>query len=280
MATPGSSGRIVAVTAVYDIGRAEYDARTVLDYMGWLNRTVQLPVQFVVFLDAGLDPADVLGKPDDIISVLPKEELAAFARWSARVAEICRRRSEFPASEDLTFRLPAYALVQFSKFELMTRAIAQVPGSDAVLWIDAGISRFLDDDLTARSFDKQMLLGLIAGKGGVVNVTPTLERAMAQSDVGISFAGTCERLVTGETFLLTAGDVNRNRKKIEDYVEKRWLDMGKWDNEQVALGEMLIKGQIDLAILDSSGRQAEFVNRVFPKRPQAFDAPPKSSVQG
>ncbi|MDR3466454.1 MAG: hypothetical protein P4M07_10965 [Xanthobacteraceae bacterium] len=260
----GDNDGIAAVTALYDIGRSKLDGRGVDDYVGWLNGTLRLPIPFIIFLDPAVDPSRIQGKASDRIVVLPKEELRPFI-WLERVEAICRDGTNISAKNDLTYRLPSYALIQFSKFDMIRQAAALNPLLEGLLWIDAGISRFFKDDLDLYQMNRALLRAKLDQAPLTVNITPVLRQALNGSTVSKKFAGTCERLVTGETFLVRASAAAEIQSNVYDYVEREWIGNDVWDNEQVALGELILNGYRNVVILDDTGQQAKFLTLSFPK---------------
>jgi hypothetical protein len=254
-----------AVTALYDIGRSKLDGRSVDDYIGWLNKTLRLPVPFIIFLDPAVDRSRIQGKVSDSVVVLPKEQFRPFV-WLERVEAICRDGRNISARNDLTYRLPSYALIQFSKFDMIRQAAAMHPSLDGLFWIDAGISRFFKDDLTLHNINQPLLGARLERAPLTVNITPVLRQALTGSTASRKFAGTCERLVTGETFLVRASAAAEIQSDVYGYVEREWLGRDIWDNEQVALGELVLSGYRNVDILDDTGQQAKFLTLCFPRK--------------
>src|SRR5690348_2983842 len=78
--------KFAAVTGLYNVRRDTVDGRGIDRYLGWLNRTVQLPLPFIVFLDPAIEPERVVLKPGDRLVRLPKDELRSYS-WLPRVEE-------------------------------------------------------------------------------------------------------------------------------------------------------------------------------------------------
>jgi hypothetical protein len=166
------------------------------------------------------------------------------------------------ASEDLTYRLPAYALVQFAKFDVLSRATELHPDATHIFWIDAGLSRFLGESSEV-SFAYEPWL---PSSGSVfLAITPRLLEDLRKGSP-VLYAGTCERLVTGEMFMLRSNKAKDIARRVYGYVESEWLAHDKWDNEQVALGEILSRDPAFAVIVDASGEQAKFAKLVFPRK--------------
>jgi hypothetical protein len=100
--------KFAAVTGLYNVRRDTVDGRGIDRYLGWLNRTVQLPLPFIVFLDPAIEPERVVLKPGDRLVRLPKDELRSYS-WLPRVEEICRASTRIKTRRDIAFHLPEYA---------------------------------------------------------------------------------------------------------------------------------------------------------------------------
>lgn len=235
---------ISAVTALYDIGRAHKDGRSIADYVGWLNKTLKLPVPFTVFLDPAIDRGSIHTKAGDCVISVPKEDFPLF-RHRARVNQICAESPRVNRN-DLTFKLPEYGILVMSKFEMIRRA-AEQSDADGLLWMDAGLSRFFDStmDLSiARGFAERLRNSKVA-----VTMNKRLVKAMTWRRLSTDYIGT-------STDLINAGDIYVRRafasdlaRQIEAMVESEWLPNGLWDNEQVAMGYLLMRQPRNTEIL-------------------------------
>jgi len=266
--------RAHAVTMVYDIGRASKDGRTVNDYVTWLNLTLRLPITFTVFLDPKIDASQIKLKPGDNLVQMSFDELYP-NRWRDRVTAICVDGHNIKAKDDLTYRLPAYALVQFAKFDVLSRSKTYQPDATHVLWIDAGISRFFDTPPEKVFFDYDYFSHLAAASTAslFLAITPRLAIHLREKSEA-TYVGTCERLATGEMFMIRADQSETVAHRVYDYVEQQWLVQNLWDNEQVALGEILSREPTFATILDGK-QQASFLKLLFPLKrhriARAFD---------
>jgi len=236
-----------AVTAVYDIRRSsEGDGRQIADYFAWLNRTLALPVPFTIFLDPATEHPPLATKPGDVVIPLPWTELAAL-RWRAQVEEVCRHAEQFPSWRDLTYRLPAYQLLMFSKFEFFERVAANT-AAESLVWIDAGASRFSDWDYSRLRLREEFASRLAAHADLAVSARHHL-RDYYHGRPAPSFPGLCQTLTNGTAFLVKTSAAARLRRVIDEHVESNWLAHDLWDTEQTALGEIILAGKMQTAIV-------------------------------
>jgi len=228
--------RIAAVTGLYDVGRRQIDGRSVDDYIGWLNLTLRVPLPFLIFLDPAFDASPIELKPDDRIVRVPRDDYFMF-RQRAAIEAICAT-SEHVNRRDIAFKLPNYGMLVMSKLEMMKRAASETD-ADGLIWIDAGLSRFLPD-LTGAvpRIDASQLQGLRVG----VNATQHLTQHMRLGRLPRRMVGTCLTLVSGGDFYVARNFAAELSDRLDFMVETEWLPNGRWDNEQVALGCMLFRG--------------------------------------
>jgi len=226
---------IQPVTAIYDLGRGTVDGRGIEHYMGWLQKTIKLFPDVVVYCDEipKIDNADRFSN-----WVIKKKE--TFNLWQSmeRITRICEdfRKS----SEDVTFQLPSYGVLQFSKFEIL-KEVSLVSTSENLLWIDAGISRFISQE--TYSPEKQI---------AALSKTPEFKEALFEIDLrrNVLFGqlrkakiGSCRRTFSGTSFLLKKASANQYFQALNKKAES-WIENDIWDNEQVGLNACFHDGGI------------------------------------
>jgi hypothetical protein len=259
--------KLSAVTGLYNVHRERVDGREIDTYLGWLNRTVQLPLPFTVFLDPEIDPARVAGKPGDSIIPLPRSELRSFS-WLPRVEEICRTSTKIKTRRDIAFHLPEYGVVVMSKIFMLQKAAHLRPGDESLIWLDAGLPKFFTDDFPNVTLDEEFAQSLSSASLSV-QITPLLERALRHHSDDRRFVSTCSRLVSGPDICVSARGIDALTAAVTDLVENEWLPNELWDNEQVALGCLMLRGLPDVRVVDVSMKFACVAERLFgfPARP-------------
>lgn len=195
-------------------------------YLAWLSRTVTLFPELTIFTDVQ-KAEELSGVNGARVLMLSKSELWPF-RYRDAVDDLFREYAP-KAKRDITYTNPSYALVQFSKF-LFCDLIASEDSSRSTLWVDAGISRFISGGGSGSKG------GFSPGKSHFEidlrhNITPL-------GRIKISRPGTCRRIVSGTSFLLT-----REHSQLLDLRARSWvenlLSNRSWDNEQVFLSNTL-----------------------------------------
>jgi hypothetical protein len=244
-----------AVTAYYDLGRGRLDGRDNDVYIGWLNRTLTTPLPFTIFLDPAIDPARIAAKDSDEIVQVGTDAFEPF-KWKARVETLCATR--YRRKVDISYRLPSYGLLNFSKFDMLRKA-AGAHDADGFIWIDAGLSRFFEADLAGSVIDAEFLQGATIA----VSATPVIHKKNLSRFVGHS-----RRLVTGGDIYVDARHAADVAEQLYGMVRSDWLDNDLWDNEQVGLGVLLKKGVEGARIIDITFGYAMLFERLlsFPQR--------------
>ena len=257
--------KLRGVTALYDIKRAsEGDGRTVDQYIAWLNRSIQLPIPFTVYLDPAIARDKIALKPGDEIISLPWDDLIA-ARWLPQVGEICTHRERFLCKDDLTYRVPKYIITTMSKLEFLEREASRTDATH-LLWVDAGSARFTRYDLAELELKDGITERLSADADLVVYTSHHL-RDYYLGRPHPPFPGRCEGLIRATVFLVRADAASRVRKAVYDHVEQDWLPNGLWDTEQTAIGETILAGKIRTAIQEENGRHIRLLGAMF-RRPK------------
>jgi hypothetical protein len=148
--------RSTLVTAFFDIQRSQKgDGRTVDEYMGWLQKTLQLNCYLYVFTEAKFENFFREHRPAEYpmrLVIIDFKDLYFYKyrdqMYNIINSEEYKARIQHPNRVECV--LPEYNIIQYSKFDCLSRAIDEnVFDSSTFFWIDAGISRFfLDVDLT------------------------------------------------------------------------------------------------------------------------------------
>ncbi|WP_143078324.1 hypothetical protein [Devosia psychrophila] len=225
---------IIAVTALYDIGRGGV-GRPIEQYIGWLNATLRLPVRFTVFLDPSIELGQIHPKPGDRLVQVPIVEWYPM-RWEEQVDRIGISLD----SQDLTFTLPRYALLVMSKFDMLKRVAVEEGDSAKMLWVDAGLSRFFRQDMADGLLSRKWL-EKFRDASFAASPTPWGLKQIRKGRVE-GLVGTSPRLVTGGDLYMTGAGAVHAAQLLHELVEQRWLPNNKWDNEQVAMGQLLADG--------------------------------------
>lgn len=220
------------VTALFDINREVTDGRTIRDYKLWLRNTVKNFPNTLIFHDGVCD--DLEFEFRNLIRINP-DELWIF-KHKDTISEIIHNFS--PVSKnDITYLNPLYSLVQFSKFELLKIA-KEFYSADSYLWIDAGISRFLQIVNSENCIDFNSTEFLQNGTKFVFEIDLKNNLDLFNLKIKKSIPGTCKRVISGTSFWVEGNSVDQIWNLIRKGVNN-WLACECWDNEQVMLRQIL-----------------------------------------
>lgn len=232
----GTWMKIAAVTGFYDIGRGGYDNRTPQKYISWLNQTLQTPLPFLVFLDPEFDASNIVLKPVDRIVRVPRSNLTMF-RHREKIQTIIAS-SQNVNRRDIAFNIPEYGMIVMSKLELIKRA-ARETDADFLVWIDAGLSRFIPNLGDGKL---KVTKGDLEGVNLGLTTTLHLAQRMRIGKFPRRMVGRALAMMSAGDFIVAHNFAAELSDRMDFLVEKEWLPAGLWDNEQVAIGSLLFRG--------------------------------------
>lgn len=254
----------VVYTGLFDIGRDRLDGRSFDQYRTWLTDTIKLFPGINIFHDGSLQ--DFSNLDCKLISV-QFSDLTTFSYYS-QVFEVLQKFQ--PTSKyDITFQTPLYSLIQYSKFELASKLKAMT-NFDSALWVDAGISRFVN------SIDYGLLLLNMEKlnkkkKDAAFEIDLKRNLNLRRLSIKNPRVGTCKRVISGTSFWMNANfieDINRLiNLKIDD-----WISKNIWDNEQIMLRILLGENQFNIEYIrqkrSPTGSVARNLGSTFTTNPE------------
>jgi hypothetical protein len=258
--TESKEKSLTLVSAIYDIGRAAIDGRTMTHYKEYLKRTLVLyedPI--VLYLDPSLGWRQELevvrrGRPLQIIE-LPFAETKMYS-YAAKITEtlndpIFQRSLRHP--NDITNRLPGYCQIQYNKFDFIARTIAANPFKSTHFgWIDAGISRFTPRPV--RCVPTALIDPFVIQSNGA--------HAKAADLNPDTYIGTNECILKGTMWLFTPAVFDKVSAAVQHIWENEMMAKGRLDNEQQAL-TLVYKEQASLFHVCVAGGQIDGILRTF-----------------
>jgi hypothetical protein len=227
-----------AYTALFDLGRENVDGRSIGEYKDWLSKTCKLFPGIIVFHDGCLDSFE---NPDAHFERLELGSLRTFSllpRLSAVLENFTPK-----AAADITFRLPEYGLVQLAKFEL-AEIVFEMTNTDSVLWVDAGISRFVPVPLNINNFQDFSRFLLKSRFDYFFEIDTRRNWNPLKIKLNRPSVGTSRRIVAGGSFWIRSRNIDALSLSAFNFA-KSWVEAGIWDNEQILLRYLLpiIKGE-------------------------------------
>lgn len=259
------------VSAVYDIGRERADGRGLADYLGWLRTTLLVFPEMIVYTDLEIIAELV---PDSQVRWVPMTSWPPF-RHRPKI-EALLQHTKYSAATDITLRLPNYALLQFSKFFMLSDALSSDGDAPAAFWIDAGASRFFRHDgtatfprtpapgwmrkwLTNDESDSLFEVDLRRNLDGRGRIRPPRVGSSRRCMSGTSFA--VKRLATSKFESLVLGTISG------------WTDSFQWDNEQVALTHWVVDGSVSPTLFLQTRAEPGLIARLLLEQERALRVP-------
>lgn len=133
--------------------------------------------------------------------------------------------------------------------------------SETLIWLDAGISRFFDQDLATSKIDRAFADRLAKTPLALTaDWKLVLDKLLHRS--GKKYVGTCTRLMAGTDIAVAASRVDQIINDATHVVETEWLPNDLWDNDQVLLGRLVLAGQ-PVTIVNVSKQFACVAERLF-----------------
>jgi hypothetical protein len=221
-----------AYTALFDLGRENVDGRSIAEYKVWLGKTCKLFPGIIVFHDGCLDSFE---NPDGHFVRLELGSLRTFGLLPKLTFVLETFTPK--AAADITFRLPEYGLVQLAKFELAEK-VFEMTNTDSVLWVDAGISRFVPVPLNTNNFQDFSRILLKSRYDYFFEIDTRRNWNPLKIKLNRPGIGSSRRIVAGGSFWMRSRNIEALSLSAFNYA-KGWVEAGVWDNEQILLRYLL-----------------------------------------
>lgn len=228
----------VAVTAMFDIGRNKVDGRDIHFYYKTFMETIKIELPIVIYLDSKLNWVDEVLEirknigPTKIIV----QDLEEIPFWKYRENVINILNSDFKSKikypNDITYVLPEYSLIQYSKFGWIDDAINYF-NSKSYMWIDGGLSRFFTEIQKLRlNFNINYINNIIYNKKCLIEASRLDILNNATND---TYIGTNEAVLKGGIFIIPTSIFKIIYNSIMNKWENEMLSKNRYDNEQISL---------------------------------------------
>jgi hypothetical protein len=245
-------------TALFSSSREKFDGRGITTYQTWLAHTLSIFPNMLVFHDGSCDGLNI---PTANLRKIEKNSLEIFS-FENKVIDVLKTFHP-KAEQDLTFRMPEYALIQYAKFELAA-LLASETQYMSFLWVDAGISRFMKVGENTRSAivqDKaQYLLKNQFDLFFEIDLIHNINlKNFKLKDVEI---GSSQRIISGTSFWVKSDIAEKVWQDLKKLIQSMLLQ-GKWDNEQVLLRKYMNSCELEVGFITQEHRTTGTVARWF-----------------
>lgn len=222
------------VTALFDIDRARTDGRSVQDYLQWLEGTIKLFPNLIVFHNLSLHSKFINRFP---FATFIEMEFSALPLHNQKEAlnSICHNYLEL-GSNDLVYKSVAYGILVNSKLYFLAIASKQVKAK-YYQWVDVGTSRFVSQRI-------QFSYPETAQKSYfVLDISSLLRQVLVKRSLNYQKLvpiGTSVRVLSGLGFAIPASILEETLDQYGNFL-LQVIHRGSWDTEQVLLFNLLPK---------------------------------------
>ena len=239
------------VTAIWDINREEEgDGRSFGEYMRWIENTLQLNASIMLFADRTTIEAvrarrDATGFPTCYVAMRFQDHpyFKRFYDDNRRVVESSEYRSQVQHPGRVEVVNPRYNILQWGKIELMRMAVRDYNPfqSQNVIWVDAGLSRFLPDEISDLPFPDTVVARKLAKTGGLTiemsskyALEPTLKRICGLTDKGLLGS---ENILIGGVLIGSAASISAFEAALDSFLRAA-LRANRTANDQILYAAM------------------------------------------
>jgi hypothetical protein len=233
------SKKVTIVTAIYNIGRAKYDKRSMDDYKRWMLQTVaMIKDPMFIYLDETLhwkeDLLKARGEDMHHLTIIHETKLenTPMYKYKADVIRTLQNKSFQKNPNDLVNQTPYYSMLMYSKFHWLAEVAEINPfRTGAFAWFDAGGSRFFQSPQnTIRTF--QFKTPLIGDTFHATSLRPEKEVEKSNTtDIGKNTP-----LLQGLCFLGTKTGINHVKHAIMKLWDMEMMAKNRLDTDEIALG--------------------------------------------
>jgi len=236
------------VTALYEIKREQHDRRSFSQYQSWFQRTLQIPVPMVIYTEEKnrhIVESTRHNLPTKVIYTSLEEVPFYYTVNDVKnIIENSPFKSRIMHPNGLENRCYEYIPIINSKFKWISNAIENnYFDTDMFFWIDAGLSRFMNFDISLPRFSDNLISRLNSENMLYFQIGKEEDLITILNDPNkiISYIGT-------NTNFIMAGFFGGNRKILNDicllaselYI-KEFIEKEQIDNEQTLIGYILPK---------------------------------------
>lgn len=249
------------VTALYNIGRENYDGRTIDNYKHWLQETLKLQEPVIIFIDETIEGLEELinncrreiNEPTLVI-VTSLVNIPCF--WMLEDVKRIINDQTFIRKhpDDITNLNPLYVCIQYSKFEWIKIASQKITWETKYYaWIDAGISRFYPRGMS--KFNSHFIIQNDNVSCFILHKTNDTQPKLIENKYfdKNKLIGTNQCLLRGTMFFATIDCLEEIIDKIYDCVQNDMISKNRIDNEQIALSIIVNENPHYFVWIESDG---------------------------
>ena len=221
-----SINKVQVVTALYNLNRHVSDGRSFPTYSRWLEDTLNLFPDAIVFHDNSLDAKR--------FSKFSKATFVGCDFSNLPLSEFRERIGFLSASEpylsksDLVYKNVDYGILINSKIEFLLQA-SRIKVTEGYLWVDAGISRF-----NLATFNPHLEFSRFTLLFDIKNYLRNSIKSRSFKLIKVTPFGSSNRIIGGVTIYVPYKNIGEIANSYNKFVTSH-LHEGLWDTEQVFL---------------------------------------------
>jgi len=233
----------IFVSGLFEIKREKIDSRTTKQYFENLKQLLALIPNLILFHDDSITLTEIEQLKQirpNIILIKQSTTALPLTKNQNKIDEFCRRYSLH--SKDIVYSLPKYGTLVHSKFDFIQICHEMNPFSCHAIWVDVGVSRFVNHNLKNRleskclfeSQDFNLAVEVDLHKGHSIFNFITGKPLLSIAKIGSSkrIIGASVIVVKTEYIQILIQEV----RKLRDIWIKNYL----WDTEQVFLRYLIV----------------------------------------
>jgi hypothetical protein len=234
----------VIVTSLYNLSDVKRDdGRDWQTYLDWFSKTLQIKCPFIIFTESNLTEF-ILNERKDNLTHIITEPLTEIPLYHLKddIQEILDS-DEYKDSMTNINRIECkdsiYSVIQYSKFKWIKKASEINPfNSKYFFWLDAGASRFIEDDQIAKEYPSKEAIEKLDGIDNTFLIQYNNEYYfdLVYSDkLTENYFFDDRSFICGSMFGGNAEAIKIIDKEIDD-IMKFMISNNCINNEQIALG--------------------------------------------
>jgi len=252
--------KATVVTALFDIGRKEFDGRGMEEYYEWFSKTLKLSCSMVIYCEESLNSFILENRPEGRETKIINQRLdeVPYFHLKPKMDELLNK-AEYQAKVKDPHRIECktslYSIIQFSKFPWLNNAAEQnYFDTDYFVWMDAGFSRLVGDfDFgSSKDFPGNQFMNEISkhpGKSLIQAYVYPYSDLFSAERLPTEYFNDNRSYVMGGLFGTDRDGAKKLHKMIDEVLTCKMLPNDLLGNDQIALGYLLKERVSDFLVL-------------------------------
>jgi hypothetical protein len=239
-----AKARVTLVTSLFNLSKLKRkDNRSWEDYLNWFKKTLSINCNFIIFTEPDVIPTIEEVRSDyNTLIIETSLEQAPYYYLKETIQNILDSdyyKSNIKDISRVECQESLYSVIQYSKFKWLEDASNINPfDSDFFFWVDAGISRFLDEKDYTEEFPSLDALSQLSFLDDtfLIQYNDDYYKDLTESRIlPKSYFWDNHSFVCGSMFGGTKNSISQLDKEIEDIL-RIMIKNKSINNEQIALG--------------------------------------------